>query len=197
MLKTSVRALVLILIMTVLTGVVYPLAVTGITALFFPAQVHGSLLYKNGKMVGSALIGQNFSDPKYFQGRPSSAGQDGYDGTSSSGSNLGPTNKILLEAVAARADKIRAANDLNSTAPVPSDLVTSSASGLDPHISPTAANLQIARVAKIRDLSENEVKVLVNQNTEKSQFGFLGEPRVNVLKLNLALDALIKGEDRE
>jgi K+-transporting ATPase ATPase C chain len=158
--------------------------------LFFPAQAHGSLLYKNGKIIGSALIGQNFSDSRYFQGRPSSAGKEGYDGTSSGGSNLGPTNKVLLETVAARADKIRAANDLNSIASVPSDLVTASASGLDPHISPAAADLQIARVAKIRNISENEVKTLVNQNTEKSQFGFLGEARVNVLKLNLALDAL-------
>lgn len=190
MLKTSVRALAVILIMTVLTGVVYPLAVTGITVLFFPAQAHGSLLYKNGEVIGSALIGQNFSDLKYFQGRPSAAGKDGYDGTSSSGSNLGPTNKVLLEAVAERTGIIRTANELNNTAPVPSDLVTASASGLDPHISPAAANLQIERVAKIRNLSENEVKTLVDQNTEKRQLGFLGEPRVNVLKLNLALDAL-------
>jgi len=190
MLKTSVRALALFLIMTVLTGVVYPLAVTGITAVVFPTQAHGSLLYENGEVIGSALIGQNFSDPRYFQGRPSSAGKNGYDGTSSGGSNLGPTNKILIKTAAERADKIRAENDLNGTAPVPSDLVTASASGLDPHISPAAANLQIARVAKIRNISENEVKALVNQNTEKSQFGFLGEPRVNVLKLNLALDTL-------
>lgn len=190
MFKIIGRAFTLFLLMMVLTGVIYPLAVTGITTVIFPAQAQGSLLYKDGKVVGSALIGQNFSGPDYFHGRPSAAGKDGYDGVSSSGSNLGPTNKILVEAVAEHADKVRETNGLEADVPVPSDLITTSASGLDPHISPAAAALQIARVAESRNLSEDIVKTLVEQNTEKSQFGFLGDPRVNVLKLNLALDAL-------
>lgn len=190
MFKIIGRAFTLFLLMTVLTGVIYPLAVTGITAVIFPAQAQGSLLYKGGKVIGSALIGQNFSSPDYFHGRPSAAGKNGYDGVSSGGSNLGPTNKILVDAVAERADIIRDTNGLKAAVPVPSDLITTSASGLDPHISPAAAALQIARVANIRNLSEGKVKALVDQNTEKSQFGLLGEPKVNVLRLNLALDAL-------
>jgi len=190
MTKIIGRAFTLFLVITIITGVIYPLAVTGITALVFPTQANGSLLYKNGKVIGSALIGQDFSDPKYFHGRPSAAGENGYDGTSSSGSNLGPTNKTLVNAVTERANSVRVKNDLESVAPVPSDLVTASASGLDPHISPMAASLQIARVAKARNVSEYKVKTLVEKNTEKRQFGFLGEPRVNVLRLNLALDAL-------
>lgn len=188
--KTIGRAFIIFLLMTVLTGVIYPLLVTGIAAVAFPAQAHGSLLYKSEKVVGSALIGQGFSEPQYFQGRPSAAGKDGYDGVSSSGSNWGPTNRKLVNSVAERVDKVISVNGLENGASVPSDLITASASGLDPHISPEAASLQIARVAKIRNLSEDKVKALVVQNTEKRQLGFLGDPRVNVLKLNLALDAL-------
>lgn len=184
------RSFALFLLLTVLTGIIYPLIVTGITTVIFPTQAQGSLLYKNGKIVGSALIGQNFSDPKYFQGRPSAAGQNGYDGVTSGGSNIGPTNKTLVNAVAERTQKVSVTNGLESAAAIPSDLLTASASGLDPHISPAAANMQVERVAKTRNISENKVKALVQQNTEKRQFGFLGEPRVNVLKLNLALDAL-------
>lgn len=190
MLNIIGRALTLFFLMTVLTGVIYPLAVTGIAAVIFPAQTQGSLLYKDGKVIGSALIGQNFSDPDNFHGRPSAAGKNGYDGVSSGGTNLGPTNKILVDAVAERADIVRASNGLEAAVPVPSDLITTSASGLDPHISPAAAALQISRVANIRNLNEDKVKALVIQNTEKSQFGLLGEPRVNVLRLNLALNAL-------
>ncbi|MGE5390922.1 MAG: potassium-transporting ATPase subunit KdpC [Deltaproteobacteria bacterium] len=190
MTKTISRAFILFLVLAVITGVVYPLVITGITALIFPAQAQGSLLYKDGKVIGSALVGQDFTDPQYFQGRPSAAGENGYDGTSSSGTNLGPTNKTLVNAVSERADRVRAANGMESAAPVPSDLVTASASGLDPHISRAAANLQIARVARARNVSQQKVKILVEKYTEKPQFGFIGEPRVNVLRLNLALDAL-------
>jgi len=197
MFKTISRAFTLFLLMMVLSGIIYPLAVTGITALIFPAQAQGSLLYEDGKVVGSALIGQNFSGPEYFHGRPSAAGKDGYDGVSSSGSNLGPTNKILAETVAERANMVRESNGLEAGVPVPSDLTTASASGLDPHISPAAAAVQISRIARARDLSEDKVKALLEENTEKSQFGLLGEPRVTVLKLNLALDALKQGEAYE
>lgn len=190
MTKTIGRAFVLFLVLACITGVIYPLVVTGITNLVFPAQAQGSLLYKNGKVIGSALIGQDFSDAGYFHGRPSSAGENGYDGTSSGGTNWGPTNKNLINTLKERANQVRAANGLESTAPIPSDLVTASASGLDPHISRPAANLQIARVARTRNISEHQVKSLVEKYTEQPQFGFLGEPRVNVLKLNLALDTL-------
>jgi len=190
MTKTIGRAFILFLVLACITGVIYPLVITGITTLVFPAQAHGSLLYKNGQVIGSALIGQDFSDARYFHGRPSSAGEKGYDGTSSGGSNWGPTNKNLISTVKERADQVKAANGLEPNDPVPSDLVTASASGLDPHISEPAASLQIARVARTRNISENKVKLLVEKYTEQPQFGFLGEPRVNVLKLNLALDAL-------
>jgi K+-transporting ATPase ATPase C chain len=190
MLKTTGRALMLMLVMTVLTGIAYPLVVTGISQIIFPKQAEGSLAYKGGAPIGSVLIGQNFSDARYFYSRPSAAGKDGYDAANSSGSNLGPTNKVLLDSVAKQAGKVRADNGLSSTAPVPGDLVTASASGLDPDISPDAAGIQIVRVAKARSLSEQKVHALVDQFTEGRQFGFLGEPRVNVLKLNLALDSL-------
>lgn len=190
MLKTWGRAFMLLLVMTLITGIAYPLVVTGLSQLFFPHQANGSLVYQNGNPVGSELIGQNFSDPNYFHGRPSAAGKDGYDATSSSGSNSGPTNNSLLDTVAQRADQVRQENGLAPDAPVPSDLITASASGLDPDISPAAAKIQVARVAKARNLSEQTVLALVNKYTEELQFGILGEPRVNVLKLNMALDSL-------
>jgi potassium-transporting ATPase KdpC subunit len=190
MLKTMGRALILLLVMTVITGMAYPLAVTGLSKVFFPKQASGSLAYKGDQPIGSVLIGQNFSDARYFSSRPSAAGKDGYDAANSSGSNLGPTNKAFLNSVAKRAEKVRTDNGLSSTFPVPGDLVTASASGLDPHISPEAAVIQVGRVAKARKLSEQKVQALVDQYTEDRQFGFLGEPRVNVLKLNIALDAL-------
>ena len=190
MLKTMGRALMLVLIMTVLTGIAYPLVVTGLAQVIFPKQAEGSLAYKDGQPIGSVLIGQNFSDTGYFYSRPSAAGKDGYDATSSSGSNLGPTNKVLLDSVAERAEKVRTENGLAATTPVPGDLVTTSASGLDPNITPEASEIQIARVAKARNLSEQKVQDLVEQFTEGRQFGFLGQPRVNVLKLNIALDSL-------
>jgi K+-transporting ATPase ATPase C chain len=190
MLKTMGRALMLMLIMTVLTGIAYPLVVTGLSKVIFPKQADGSLAYKGGAPIGSVLIGQNFSDARYFYSRPSAAGKDGYDAANSSGSNLGPTNKVLLDSVAKQARKVRADNGLSSTAPVPGDLVTASASGLDPDITPEAAQIQVARVAKARNFSVQKVQALVDQYTEGRQFGFLGEPRVNVLKLNITLDSL-------
>jgi K+-transporting ATPase ATPase C chain len=190
MIKTMGRALMLLLVMTVLTGIAYPLVVTGLAKVIFPNQADGSLIYKDGQPIGSVLIGQNFSDARYFYSRPSAAGKDGYDAANSSGSNLGPTNQSFLDSVAKQAEKVRTDNGLSSTTPVPGDLVTASASGLDPHISPGAARIQVVRVAKARNLSEQKVQALVDQFTEGRQFGFLGEPRVNVLKLNIALDSL-------
>lgn len=189
MLKTWVRAFMLLLVMTIILGIAYPLVVTGLAQLIFPHQANGTLAYQNGKPVGSELIGQNFSNPRYFHGRPSAAGKDGYDATSSSGSNSGPTNKSFLDSAAQRADQVRQENGLALDTPVPSDLITASASGLDPHITSAAAQIQVARVAKARNISEQKVQAMVNQYTEGRQFGFLGEPRINVLKLNLALDA--------
>lgn len=188
MLKTWGRAFMLLLVMTIITGIAYPLVVTGLAQLMFPHQANGSIAYQNGKPVGSEMIGQNFSDLRYFHGRPSAAGKDGYDATSSGGSNLGPTNKSLIDNVSKQAVKVRTDNGLSPNTPVPSDLITASASGLDPDITPAAAQIQVARVAKARNMSEQKVQALVNQYTEGRQFGFLGEPRVNVLKLNLALD---------
>ncbi len=175
--------------MTLITGIAYPLVVTGLAQVIFPKQANGSLVYQNGKPVGSALIGQSFSDPRYFHGRPSQAGK-GYDAASSGGSNLGPTNKTFLAGAAAQADRVRQDNNLAPGAPVPSDLITASASGLDPDITPEAAQIQAARVAKGRDLSVEKVQALVEQYTKGRQFGFLGEPRVNVLELNMALDSI-------
>ncbi|ODA39463.1 potassium-transporting ATPase subunit KdpC [Desulfosporosinus sp. BG] len=193
MLKTMSRALMLLLVMTLLTGIGYPLLITGIAQAIFPKQANGSLSYQGDELIGSVLIGQNFSDPRYFQGRPSAAGTNGYDATKSGGSNLGPTNKALLDEVAKRAEQVRIDNGLTPNAPVPSDLVTASASGLDPDISPEAARIQVARIAKARNLSEQKVQSLVEQYTEGREFGFLGEPRVNVLRLNRALDSLKAG----
>lgn len=175
------------LFMTIVLGVLYPLAITGISQIMFPHQANGSLVTVNGKVVGSELIGQNFSKPEYFQPRPSAAGTDGYDPTASGGSNYGPTNQKLVDRVKASIDKFRKDNpDYNG--PLPSDLVTASASGLDPHISPDSASAQAARVAKARGVSTDQVSQLIAQVTEGPDLGLLGEPRVNVLKLNMALD---------
>jgi K+-transporting ATPase ATPase C chain len=186
MILQSIRMLVF---MTVLTGVAYPLLVTGIAQIVFPKQANGSLIEKDGKVLGSSLIGQPFSDPKYFWSRPSATSPMPYNGASSSGSNQGPTNPALKEAVEGRVKALRDAGG-DPAKPVPVDLVTASGSGLDPHISPAAAGYQIGRIAKRRGLAEEKIKALVERNTEGRSLGFLGEPRVNVLQLNLALDAL-------
>jgi K+-transporting ATPase ATPase C chain len=186
--RTHIRpALVLLILFSVLTGLVYPAVVTGIAQLAFPRQANGSLIVKDGKVVGSSLIGQPFDDPKYFWGRPSATSPFAYNAASSSGSNQGPTNPALYDAVKGRVEALRAA-DPDNKAPVPVDLVTGSGSGLDPHISPAAALYQVHRVAKARKLDDAAVQRLVEQHTEARQLGFLGEPRVNVLALNLALD---------
>jgi K+-transporting ATPase ATPase C chain len=189
MFKQISKAAIILITFIILLGVVYPLTVTGISLLLFPHPANGSIIYKNGQPIGSALIGQNFSDPIYFHGRPSAAGTDGYDATSSSGSNLGPTNNVLLESIAQRAEQLRSDNGLPAGSLVPADLVTASGSGLDPDISPASALLQVGRVAQARNLTEKQVRDLVQNNIESRDLGFLGEPRVNVLKLNLALDA--------
>jgi K+-transporting ATPase ATPase C chain len=188
-------AFLMLLILTVITGVIYPLAVTGIAQVAFPKQANGSLIMVNGKPVGSELIGQQFDAPKYFWGRLSATGDFPYNAfnadtlTGSSGSNYGPLNPALTKAAQARIDALKEA-DPDNTLPIPVDLVTASGSGLDPHISVAAALYQVHRVATARGLSEEAVKALVDQYTEGRQFGFLGEPRVNVLELNLALDGL-------
>ena len=180
-------ALMSLLIFTLVTGVAYPLLVTGIAQVVFPFQANGSLIVKDGKVVGSALIGQSFDDPKYFWPRPSGTSPFPDNAGASSGSNLSPTNPALVSAVQGRVDALRVA-DPGNTAPVPVDLVTASASGLDPHISPAAALYQVSRVARERKLTPDAVRALVEQHTEGRFLGLLGEPRVNVLALNLALD---------
>lgn len=179
-------AFFMLLIFTVITGVIYPLVVTGIAQVVFPQQANGSLIVKDGKAVGSELIGQQFDDPSYFWGRPSAAN---YNAVASSGSNYGPLNPALMDMVQTRIDALKAA-DPDNTLPIPVDLVTASASGLDPHISVASALYQVSRVATARGLNEADVIALVNQYTEGRQFGFLGEPRVNVLLLNMALDEI-------
>jgi potassium-transporting ATPase KdpC subunit len=189
MLKELRVAFVMLVVMTALTGLVYPLVVTGIAQGVFSKQANGSLIERDGKAVGSALIGQPFGDPKYFWTRPSATSPYPYNAAASSGSNQGPLNPALAEAVEGRIKALRDA-DPDNKALVPVDLVTASASGLDPHISPAAAEYQIARVAKARGIDAAKVRALVAEHTEGRQLGFLGEPRVNVLSLNLALDAL-------
>jgi K+-transporting ATPase ATPase C chain len=197
MLKEIRPAIVFIIALTLITGLAYPLAMTGIAGVIFPNQAQGSLLEKDGKVVGSALIGQVFADDKYFHGRPSATNAPDpkdstktvdapYNASNSMGSNLGPTNKALIERVTGEVDTLKKEN---ASSPVPIDLVTTSGSGLDPHISPEAAFFQVPRVAKARGLSEDRLRQLVSEHIEGRTLGLLGEPRVNVLALNLALDA--------
>jgi K+-transporting ATPase ATPase C chain len=178
----------MLLALTLLTGVVYPLAVTGLAQMMFPEQARGSLLVRDDRIIGSKLIGQHFDEPRYFWSRPSGTSPFPYNAAASSGSNLGPTNPVLIEGIKARIAALRAA-DPGNDAPVPVDLVTASGSGLDPHITPAAAQYQANRVARARGLDEIRVRALVDDYVEGRQFGFLGERRVNVLKLNLALES--------
>jgi len=189
MMRIVRNTLMSLLIFTILTGFMYPLAVTGIAQVLFPHQANGSIITKNGKPVGSALLGQQFDDPKYFWGRLSATSPYPYNGGSSSGSNLGPNNPDLLKVVQSRVQALREADPENN-AKIPVDLVTASGSGLDPHISPAAAEFQVRRIANARGLEEEKVRILLSKYTEGRQFGILGEPRVNVLELNLALDEL-------
>jgi K+-transporting ATPase ATPase C chain len=182
--RNLIAAALMTLVTTVLFGIAYPLVVTGLAQAIFPDKANGQLIEQNGKIVGSRIIGQGFSSPGYFRSRPSAAGT-GYDATSSGGTNLGPTNKKLIDAVKAAAE---AAQKENPGTPVPIDLVTSSASGLDPHISPAAADFQVPRIARERRMPETDVRHAVEAHTAGRQWGFFGEPAVNVLELNLALD---------
>jgi K+-transporting ATPase ATPase C chain len=184
--KNLITAVLMTLVTTVLFGLVFPMLITGLAQVLFPRQANGELLTKNGRVVGSRWIGQSFSSPGYFRSRPSSAGT-GYDATNSGGSNLGPTNQSLVARVQGDADRLQAENP---GAAIPMDLLTSSGSGLDPHISPEAAEFQVPRIARERGVSEDVVREAVRQHTEARQFGFLGEPRVNVLELNLTLDEI-------
>jgi K+-transporting ATPase ATPase C chain len=187
--KNLLIALRFTLVTTVMFGVIYPLAITGLAQVLFPSRANGQLIERNGTIAGSRIIGQSFTEPRYFHSRPSSAGT-GYDPTSSSGSNLGPTNKLLIERI--RSDVQRLHTE-NPNLPVPVDLVTASGSGLDPDISPAAAEFQIPRVAHSRGMKEDDVRTLVHKYTHGRDLGFLGEPRVNVLELNLELDSLHSG----
>jgi len=189
MARTFKDAFLMLLVLTAVTGVIYPLIVTAIAQGVFPSQANGSLIERDGKAVGSALIGQPFSDPKYFWSRPSATSPMPYNAGASSGSNQGPLNPALADAVKQRIAALQKAGS-DTKAAVPVDLVTASSSGLDPHITPAAAEYQVGRVAKARGLAPEKVRALVAEQTEGRQLGFLGEPRVNVLKLNLALDAL-------
>jgi K+-transporting ATPase ATPase C chain len=175
------------IVLTILFGLAYPLVFTGLAQLLFPHQANGSLVTVNGKVAGSELIGQSFTKPEYFHGRPSAAGNNGYDAANSSGSNLGPTNKKLVDRVKADVQKFRAENP-DYTGPIPADLLTSSGSGLDPHVSPASAEAQVARVAKARGATPDRIAELVAKHTEGRQWGIFGEPRVNVLLLNIDLD---------
>ena len=191
MLKEISRAIRMLFLMIVILGLAYPLIMTGGAQLLFAGQANGSLVSKNGEIVGSDLIGQDFSSEKYFHGRPSLAGDAGYDGAASGASNLGPTSQKLMGVIGERAEQIRQENHLGEKAMVPSDLVTASGSGLDPHITLAAAQIQVDRVAEARGINPNIVQNIVKVNVEDPQFGFLGERRVNVLRLNLALDEVL------
>lgn len=191
MLRDLKPAVAIFVLLTLLTGVAYPALVTGLAKLLFPAQANGSLIEKDGKVVGSALVGQPFSDPKYFWGRPSATAPMPYNGGASGGSNQGPLNPALEDALKARIAALKESAPAQST-PIPVDLVTASGSGLDPHISPAAARWQAPRVARLRGIPEDRIAQLIEAHSAGRQFGFLGEPRVNVLTLNLALDALGK-----
>ncbi len=185
------QTIVCLMLLTIMTGVVYPLIVTGVAQLLFSHQANGSLLFKDNKAVGSSLIGQSFDSPAYFWSRPSATSPMPYNAANSSGSNLGPLNPVLIENVKARAEKLKSADPQNR-AELPVDLITASGSGLDPDISPVAAEYQIPRIAKARNINENEIRTLVAGYAQNRQLGILGEPRINVLELNLALDALEK-----
>jgi potassium-transporting ATPase KdpC subunit len=184
--KNLITAILMTVVTTVLLGLIYPLVVTGIAQVIFPDKANGQLIERDGQVIGSRIIGQPFTSPGYFRPRPSAAGAKGYDAAGSAGTNYGPTNKKLIDRIKADAEKLQAENPGK---PVPVDLVTTSASGLDPHISPAAAEFQIPRVAKERGMSEDEVRQLVKAHTTGRQFGFLGEPVVNVMELNLDLDS--------
>jgi len=187
MLKQLVSGLRITLVLTILTGVLYPGVVTGLCQLFFRQQANGSLIAKNDRIVGSNFIGQRFGRPEYFHSRPSAAGKDGYDASSSGGSNLGPTSNDLIDRVKSSVGKFRKENP-DYQGPIPADIVTASGSGLDPHISPASANAQAFRVAKARGASIDQVNQMIVQHTEPPVLGFLGDARVNVLRLNLSLD---------
>jgi len=186
--RSMMIAIKMTLVLTALTGILYPLAMVGVAHVVFPAQAEGSLIYRDGVPVGSSLIGQNFKSPKYFHSRPSAAGNNGYDPTSSSGSNLAPTSKSLIDSVKGRLKDVLEENAGIGASQVPVDMVTASGSGLDPEISPAAAEIQVQRVAKARGISEEVVRSLVNSHTRSRFAGILGEPGVNVVELNLALD---------
>ena len=188
--RSLMTAIKMTIVLTILLGIVYPLAMTGLANVIFPHQAQGSLIERDGTVVGSELIGQTFAAPGYFHGRPSAAGDKGYDASNSSGSNLGPTNKTLISTVQQRLKDTVEANPGIDAHQVPIDLITASGSGLDPEISPASADIQVARVAKARGLGEDDVRLLIRQNTRARQLGMLGEPGVNVLSLNLALDKL-------
>ena len=182
-------ALVLLLLLTALTGLAYPAAITAVAQVAFPSQANGSLISVDGKVIGSTLIGQAFDDPKYLWGRLSAAGTDGYDANSSAGSNLGPTNQKLIDRITQSVADFRAAN---GDAPIPVDLITTSASGLDANISPAGAEYQVPRVAKARGMTEDQVRAVIARHTDGRLLGFLGEPRVDVLEVNLDLDGLMR-----